>query len=116
MWLEYIRTFSTPFIALCGLLASVIALWVSSRTASKADLARVEGKITTAAEKIEKQTGRVDHLEDLFHQAPTRQELQADISKLSAGQASLESAMEGVVKQLDTANGYLHTLVEKGLK
>jgi hypothetical protein len=112
VWLEYIQTFSTPFIALCGLCASVIALWVSSRTASKADLARLEVKVSEAGASTIGHGSRIKHLEDAFQSAPTRHELQTDISRLAARMSGVEAGQLGISKQLDTTNTYLHTLVE----
>lgn len=116
MWLEYIRTFGTPFIALCGLFGSGFALWVNSRTASKGDFGLLQVKDSEQGAKIVALEVRLKSLEETLQSAPTRHELQTDISRLSARMSGVESGLAGISKQQDTTNNYLHTIVESYVK
>ena len=116
MWLEYFKAFSGPGMWLVGLLGSALMLWISSKTASKADLEKIEVKLSAQGLTVASNTERLNHIEELFESAPTRQELQEDISRLAERIAALEASISGVGKQIETLSAYLHSLVEKGLR
>ena len=116
MWLEYVRALWPVVVALSLLISSVFVLWLSSRYVTKAVVDGVTAKLVSFELDLGKHDVRIRQLEDQFASAPTRQELQDDISRLSAEMEGVKTGQLGIQNQLKTTNDYLHTLIENGLK
>lgn len=115
-WLEYIKAFEGPVFFVFSFLVGVATLWVSSKTASKRDLEEINDKSAVVNLTLANHAGRISHIEDALNSPPTGKQLQDGLSVLSAKIAALEASNGGIQRQLATANDYLHTLVEKGLR
>jgi Protein of unknown function (DUF2730) len=116
MWLEYVRALWPVVVGISLFFSGIVGLWLSSKFVAKPSLDAISTKLDAAKLIAADHSARLLHLEESFQSAPTRQELQDDISNLSARLSALEAGQRGIEAQLKTTNNYLHTLVENGLK
>jgi hypothetical protein len=92
----------TPLILLAGF------LWLQTKFALRKEVKDLESKVDDHAERL-----KIVELE--CSQAPSRQNLQVELSNLAQRLRGVEVSSEAVNRQLGTTNTYLHTLVERGL-
>jgi hypothetical protein len=107
-WLDWFRAVYPVFVTLVSLAGLGSVLFLGTKFAAKTT---VDGLAKAQADH----ETRLQLLEEFTEAAPTRQDLQDELSKLGARMTGVESGMKGIGKQLDTTNNYLHTLIEKSI-
>lgn len=107
-WLEWFRAVYPVLVTLVSLAGLGCVLWLGTKFAAKSS-------VEILVKNHSDHETRLQLLEEHADAAPTRQDLQDELSKLGARMSGVESAMKGVDKQMSTANNYLHTLIEKSI-
>lgn len=118
-WFDYVRygwPVATGVFSICLVMLS---LWLNSRFVTKADAAAAAGKVRAELDRVASDHAchdkRLTLVEQQTHEPPSRHDLDEKIGHVLQRVAHLESGMDGIRRQLGTANEYLHTLVERGL-
>ena len=141
-WAEFVRTywpiasFLTPFMLAGGF------AWLKTQFPAKTEVEKNREDIRTCREQFRVEVGQIDQarksdiaelarlaqtmdarqvgmehqlkaLTKEFDTAPSKLELSKDIGKVAERVGSLESSVNSLVRQLETHNQYLHTLLEK---
>lgn len=126
-WLDYLQIFwpiaasITPIVLTAGL------LWLKTQFPSKADLestrkeivGRIDAhqhRLDQGSDKLADLTQRLAVVEEECDSQPTKNDLNQGMSVISGRVSGVESAVKGLDDQLKTANGYLRTLIEQGLR
>jgi chromosome segregation ATPase len=114
-WLYLINTFWPIVAFLVTVIGGAFTYWLMSKVPSKAAHDTLAEKVTAHELILSNHSERLKQVEAHIESAPTRQELQDDISELSARMSAMEEGQNGIVRQLTTINNYLHTLIEKAM-
>ena len=115
-WLDYVRALWPVVSGVSAALLVLIGLWLRSKFTPIDDHRALAVRVTEAESKAKAQSTEIEHVKTQLDVAPTRQELQDDISNLGSRMAGVETAIRGVDKRLETQNTYLHSLIEQGLR
>jgi len=121
--LEFIRTIWPIAVVLLPLVTGAGFLWLKTQFPTKQDLAAAE---TRLADKMDEHDDRLDTgsktmanldkrialVEDECRQAPSRQNLQIELSTMAQRIRGVEVQAEAISSSLTTQNTYLHTLIE----
>ena len=114
-WLEYIRTFWPIGVAVSGLIAGILVLWLRSGFATRDSINKVHGRIDGLTESRSSHEERLKHLELSFDSAPTRHDLQEDISDLRVDVAGLIATTEGIKSSTAQTNSMIKMIFDKGM-
>lgn len=115
-WVDYVTKLWPIVVTTAGLLATGMLLALATRFASVKALTDLATTVADLKISKEGHETRICALEQTASQSPTRQELQDEIAGLGERMRGVEVGMDGLAGQLRTANEYLHTLIERGLK
>ena len=107
-WLEYIRTFWPIGVAVSGLIAGILVLWLKSGFAPRESVTKLE--VTTSRHE-----DRIAHLEKGSDSAPTRHDLQEDISNLRVLVAGLVATTDGLKGSLKSIDSKMSLIIDKGM-
>jgi hypothetical protein len=97
------------------LLFGVAIIYLRSQFPHKTDFAALAQTVTTLSEKLSANSTSVEHLAKDQVSSPNRIELMSRIAALEGRVSGVESGLQGIRHQLDTANDYLKILVDRGL-
>jgi hypothetical protein len=97
------------------LLFGIAIIYLRSQFPHKTDFAALAATVTALAEKLTANSASVEHLAKDQESAPNRIELMGRIAALEGRVSGVESGLQGIRHQLDTANDYLKILVDRGL-
>lgn len=107
-WLEWFRATYPVLVTIVSLGALACVLWLGTKFAAKSTVEEL------ARDRAMHET-RLQLLEEANAAHPTRAQLSVEIMEMSGKIASINSALKGVGKQIDTTNSYLHTVIERAL-
>lgn len=137
-WLELVRTVWPVMAAITPLVLAGGFAWLRLQFPAKADLeklktdrekavAEVRGEMerkvtelralsTANAERQIASEQRLNSVETDLMRAPSKVELSKDIGKVAERVGHLEAGLSALLKQVETTNTYLHTLIEKQIR
>lgn len=117
---DYIRIIWPIASTLTPVLIGFACLWLRSQFVLKAEAAaertRLELCFKDHGEKLADHETRLKLVEHYTVQPPSRQDLGDRIGALSARMSGVEAEVKATNRQLGTANDYLSTLVQQGLR
>lgn len=138
-WMQWFQILYPIALTMTPVLLAIGLLWLRTKFAALADLKVVEtkiagidlanvvdrlGKVETSIEVI---TVEIQTLAEGADSAPTRLDLMNQLSRLTERMSHMEAAVESerrqsqhqyeaLRQQLATANQYLHTLIDQGMR
>lgn len=123
---EYIRTLWPIAVVLIPVVLTAGFLWLKTQFPTKADLIATEARIVAdidehkarlddGSKKMADFDKRIALVEDDCEASPSRGELLQQNAALAGRMSAVESSLRGQERQFTTMNGYLHTIIEKGL-
>lgn len=117
---DYIRIIWPIASVLTPVLIGASLLWLKSQFALKTEAAaertRVDACFKDHGAKLADHETRIKLVEHYTGQPPSRQDLGDRIALIGARMSAVEAEVKATNRQLGTANDYLSTLVQQGLR
>ena len=115
-WLEIIRTLWPIAVVITPLVIAAGFLWLKTQFSTKVDWNQHEVRLDEGSRKLADLDKRVALVEQDCEASPSKSDLNTGYATLAGRMSGVESSLRGLEKQLSTQNGYVHALLEKGLK
>lgn len=115
-WIEILQVAWQVAVVLTPVVLGCIFLWLKTQFQSKADAAAEALRVSRLERDHSAMAERIGSLERLSDDPPTRSSLSKDVGKVAERVRGLETGLSAVQKALGTANNYLQTLIEQGLR
>ncbi|HEX7820665.1 MAG TPA: hypothetical protein VF463_08595 [Sphingobium sp.] len=100
---------ATPIILMAGF------YWLRTKFPTKEDFDKLQTTVTQLSVDQVKCNAAVVQLEAEHKESPTPIELMAQLATLAGRMSGVENRVDGVGKQVETANDYLQILIERGI-
>lgn len=100
----------TPLILLGGF------YWLRTKFPTKEDFDALKQTVDGLKLSHVATDNAIQDLHDERDDPPTRVQLMAEMATLAARVSGVEAKVEGVAKQVETANDYLQILIERGVR